>query len=339
MKSLTLAVAATLLVGGSLSTDYTAKRSLRVDVSSSMETEVKSMHVERNGEPVESPMGGSSSSIQRHVVFVDTTLEHADGAPTKVRRAFEDMANESRSSFGEREFESAMKPRLEGVTLELTRDGDDIEVEVVEGDADEEALEGHRLALLLDAFLPPGDADEWDLDDETIKRGLLLDIQTSLFAPPDAPEGEGGEGGRGRGRGRGGMGGQTSFVLGLAELSGKAKLTDESEEHEGASCAVVKIEIEASGDLPEPEGFGGGRGRMFDPAAGPALVLGSSYELALEGRLLFDKARKMPVRLVLEGTIEVESSSERTFGDNTMKFESVTGGELEFEITVTEVKE
>jgi len=338
MKSLWLSCAAAVLVSGSLATDYTQKRSVRVDLSSSMEIEVKSMHVERNGEPMESPMGGSSSSTQRHIVYVDTTVEHADGAPTKVRRAFEDLASESSMTFGDNQMDSELKARLAGVTLELTKDGDDVEVKAVEGDADDDALEGHTLPLVLDAFLPTGDAESWELDTEAIQRGLALDVQKSLFAPPDAPEGSGGDGGRGRGRSRG-MGGASSAVLSMAELTGKATLTGETEEHDGVECAVVKIEIAGNGDLPEPERSDRGGGRMFDPFAPNALVFGSTYDIKLEGRLLFDTKKKLPVHLKLEGTIELEQSSERTFGDNTMKFESVSGGELSFEASITPVEE
>lgn len=338
MKSIWLSCAAAVLVSGSLKTDYTQKRSLRVDLSSSMDVEMKSMHVERNGEPVDSPMGGSSSSTQRHIVYVDTTLEHADGAPTKVRRAFEDLVSESSMTFGENQMDSQMKARLSGVTLELSKDGDDVEVKAVEGDADDDALEGHTLPLVLDAFLPTGDSESWELDSETIKRGLALDVQKSLFAPPDAPEG-GGESGRGRGRSRG-MGGASSGVMSMAELTGKATLTDETEEYEGVECVVIKIEIAGDGDLPEPEGGGGGpRGRAFEPFTPNALIFGSTYDIKLEGRLLFDAKKKLPVHLKLEGSIELEQSSERTFGDNTMKFESVSGGDLSFEASITQVEE
>lgn len=337
MKSLWLCAAALIATGGKLSTDYTQKRSLRIDVTSSIETELKSMSMERDGEPVDSPMSGMSSTSNRHMVWVDTLIENAEGAPTKVRREFEDLASESSTTWGDRQMDSAMNPRLAGVTLEITREGDEVEVKVAEGDADEEALEGHSIELLLDAFLPSGDQESWELDNAAIRRGLALDIEKALFAPPDAPEG-GGDGGRGRGR-RGPGGGSAGGALSMAEFSGRAELAKETEEHEGVECLVVKIKIEASGDLPEPEGFGGGRGRMFDPAPPAVLVRGSSYEIELEGRLLFDPKTKAPAHLKLEGSIEVEMSSERTWNDSTIKMESVTGGEIEYEVTISAVGE
>lgn len=336
MKSILFAAAALVLLGDSLATDYTQKRSLRVSISASMETEVKSMKVERNGEPMDFP-GGISSSNKRQITYVDTTLEHEGGKPTKVRRVFEDLANESTNTMGERQSESIMKPRLAGVTLELTQAGEEVEVKAVEGDADEEALAGHTLPLLLDAFLPPGDEDSWELDNAAIKRGIAIDIQKALFAPPEAPSG--GEGGdRGRGRSRGMSGGNSGGVLTMAELEGKAERAAERVEHEGVECVAINLDIKGSGDMPQPEGGEGGRGRMFDPS-GASLARGNTYTVELKGRLLFDPKTKRPLLLELEGTMEIEQSSERTFNDMTIKSESVTGGEIEIEVAISQVED
>lgn len=334
MKSLVVSGVALVCLGGSLATDYTKQRSLRVSISSSLDTEVKSMRMERNGEPVDFG-GGMSSTNKRQITYVDTALEHKDGSPTKVRRVFEDLANESTTTFGDRQSESAMKPRLAGVTLELTKSGDEIEVKAVDGDAEEDALAGHTLPLLLDAFLPEGDETSWDLDHAAIQRGLALDVQKALFALPEPPSGgEGGE--RGRGRPRGGMSGGGGGILSIAQLEGKAERAEEPVEHDGVECVEIKLEIKGSGDMPQPEFGGGGRGRAFDPA--PVLVLASNtYSVELKGRLLFDPASKMPVLLELEGSMEIEQSSERTFNDMTIKSESVTGGEIEFEISISKV--
>jgi hypothetical protein len=333
MKSLWMPCVALVLAGGALTTDYTKERSLRVEITSSMSLETKSMKVERNGEPME-VAGGMTSTAKRTITYVDKTLEHKDGAPTKVQRAFEDLANESSTTFGDRQADSAMKPRLSGVTLELTRAGDEIEVKATEGDAEDEALEGHTLPLLLDAFLPSDDAESWELDDAAIKRGLALDVQKALFAPPEPQGGAEGEG-RGRGRSRG-PGGSTSGLLSLAQLEGKATRAAETAEHNGVECVVIELEIKGSGDLPTPEAGSGGRGGVFEPAQ-PLVLLGNTYDIELKGRLLYDATNKLPVRLELEGTIELEQSSERTFNDMTIKSESVVGGDLEFEIAISKV--
>lgn len=332
MKSLLFTGAALFCLGGSLATDYTQKRSLRVEISSNMEMELKSMSMERDGQPVEMPAMSMNSTSKRTIAFVDTTLEHEDGAPKKVRRVFESLANESTTSFGERQMESAMKPRLEGVTLELTRGDDGVEVKVVEGEAEGDALEGHQLALLLDAFLPKGDEKEWELDNAAIQRGLALDVQKALFAPPEP---EGGDSRPPRGP-RGGS--QASGVLSMATLEGQASLAEEPVEHEGAACKAIKLEIKGSGDLPMPEGRGPREGRFFDPAP-PIVLVGNTYDIELEGQLLFDPATKLPVLLKLEGTIEIQQSSERTFNDSTMKQEMTMEGELEFEIAISKTED
>lgn len=331
MKSLLFTGAALFCLGGSLATDYTQKRSLRVEISSNMEMELKSMSMERDGQPVEMPAMSMNSTSKRTIAFVDTTLEHEDGAPKKVRRVFESLANESTTSFGERQMESAMKPRLEGVTLELTRGDDGVEVKVLEGEAEGDALEGHQLALLLDSFLPKGDEKEWELDNAAIQRGLALDVQKALFAPPEQPEGGGEEGGRRRGP-RGGS--QVSGVLSMATLEGQASLAEEPVDQGGVACKAIKLEIKGSGDLPMPEGRGPREGRFFDPAP-PIVLVGNTYDIELEGQLLFDPNTKLPVLLKLAGSIEIQQSSERTFNDSTMKQEMTMGGELEFEVEIT----
>jgi hypothetical protein len=334
MKSLLFTGAALFCLGGSLATDYTQKRSLRVEISSNMEMELKSMSMERDGQPVEMPAMSMNSTSKRTIAFVDTTLEHEEGAPKKVRRVFESLANENSTSFGERQMESAMKPRLEGVTLELTRGDDGVEVKVVEGEAEGDALEGHRLTLLLDAFLPKGDEKEWELDNAAIQHGLALDVQKALFAPPEQ-EGGGEEGGRRRGP-RGGS--QASGVLSMATLEGQASLAEEPVDHGGVACKAIKLEIKGSGDLPAPEGRGPREGRFFDPAP-PIVLVGNTYDIELEGQLLFDPATKLPVLLKLEGSIEIQQSSERTFNDSTMKQEMTMGGELEFEVEITKTED
>jgi hypothetical protein len=332
MKSLLFTGAALFCLGGSLATDYTQKRSLRVEISSNMEMELKSMSVERDGQPVEMPAMSMNSTSKRTIAFVDTTLEHEDGAPKKVRRVFESLANENATSFGERQMESAMKPRLEGVTLELTRGDDGVEVKVVEGEAEGDALEGHQLTLLLDAFLPKGDEKEWELDNAAIQRGLALDVQKALFAPPEP---EGGDSRPPRGP-RGGS--QVSGVLSMATLEGQASLAEEPVDHGGVACKAIKLEIKGSGDMPMPEGRGPREGRLFDPAP-PLVLLGNTYDIELEGQLLFDPNTKLPVLLKLEGSIEIQQSSERTFNDSTMKQEMTMGGELEFEVEISKTED
>jgi hypothetical protein len=200
-----------------------------------------------------------------------------------------------------------------------------------------ESLEGHRLELALDALLPDADVkagDEWTVDAEHVRRALGFDISRALFPPPEADDSQGGgSGGSGRGRWRGPGGGQSSFLQ-QAEWEGKAKLKDGDEDFNGTPCAVIELKITAEGELPEGDGGSGGRSERAFGLAGAAPRVENSYEVELEGRLLFDRTHRMPVHLSLEGKLSMESHTERTWNDNTVKIDMEATGELAYEITV-----
>lgn len=338
------ALALICVTGGSHSTDYSKERALRVTSEFEMRSETTST-VERDGQPSESPMGAMSSSQKRRTVHVDRVVEHEDGAPKKVRRHFEELKHEGTMSFGDQERSDEREGALVDVTLELTRGEDDeVEIKVVEGDEPVgEALEGHRLELALDALLPDGDVEagaEWKPDSDAVKRALGVDLSNVLFPPPAPEEPQGGEGGSGRGRGRSSRGpSMTSALMQQADWECTAKLTDGETEFEGAKCVTIELEMSAEGSMPEPEGGSSG-GRMF----GGAFAVYSfarpenSYEIKLEGKLLFDTARRMPVRLELEGTLSMENHMEYTRNESTMKIDSQTEGEIAIEITLAEEK-
>jgi hypothetical protein len=300
----------------------------------SMDMETTSMHVERDGQPIEAS-GGMSSSTKREIAWTDKVLEHKDGAPTKVRRAFGDLKQSSAYTFGENENTSERDGSLNGVTLELTRGDDDkVEAKAVEGDAPGEALVGHQLTLPLDAFLPDKEVaadDGWELDAAAIKRGLGIDLTNVLFPPPAEEPSSGGDSG-GRRRGGRGFGGGTSMLLSNDKWEGKATLSDAKEDFEGAACHVIKIELSSDGQLEEPSS-GGGRGRAFGVEA--AAFFETTYEVKLEGRLLFDAKTKLPVHLVLEGKAKIDSRREFERDGVTSKFESTQEGDVKFEATAS----
>lgn len=326
------AAALAFVAEGSLSTDYSKERGVRVESEVEMRLETSSSF-ERGGEMQEMT---SAVEQKRKTAHVDRWLEHEGGALTKVRRHFETLDHEASMTFGDQERSDDRKGSLVDVTLELTRDGDEIKIDAVEGDAPGEALEGHRLELALDALLPGEDVEtgaEWHPDGDAVKRALGLDLSNVLFPPPAPEEPSGGEGGRGRGRSRGPS--MTTMMFQHAEWECTATLKDGDEEHEGAACAVIELKITASGSIPETEGGPGG-GRAFGEFAGARVE--NSFEIELEGKLLFDRARKLPVHLELEGELSAESHTERTWGENTVKVDAETSGELTFEISLSEAK-
>jgi hypothetical protein len=326
------AAGATLLAAPALKTDYQAERAVRVSVSSSVTMETTKSEMERDGETTTGG-GGARTETARKEVHVDRWIAAADGAPTKVRRSFVEIGGTTQFEMGENSGEREIESSFEGVTLELVAGEDGaVEVEVVEGSEPEGegALEGHKLGLFLDAFLPQGEPAEgatWDLASEACVRGLRLDLQGKLFAPP--PREEGGEGGGRRGGMRGGRGGPT-FLSG-SEWKGEAKLADLSAEKDGVACALIELKLETSGER-EVEARAGRRGQLL---AAP-LANTMSWTAKLEGKLWFDTKARRPLALELEGTLRQETNMEMERQGSTMRMHTVQEGSMQYEIEVAE---
>ncbi|MFT7486892.1 MAG: hypothetical protein ACI9F9_002749, partial [Candidatus Paceibacteria bacterium] len=283
-----------LAQGQELSTQYTTDRGLRTEVTSQFHVETVDFSMERDGEPVESGRGGGgSSSEERTITMIDTVLAEEDGKPTHVRREFESITSKATRSRGEDETESEAECPLSGVAIEITDDGGDVTVEVVEGSEpdNEKILEGHGAAVALDSLLPEDEmapGDSWSISGEGLAMALGFNLEHALFPRPEPEAREGGDGERGgRGRGRGGRGGNSSanryFAAGDWEV--EATLGSETEEYDGQDCYVITIEGDASGEVPEPE-RGGGRGndRAVGMTSAPA-VLETNFDADVEGTL------------------------------------------------------
>ena len=336
------------LAGSTLATDYSADRTLRIESTVAMETE-STTEMERDGEPVDRGFGrGQSTTMTRTVVHFDKVLEHADGRPTKVERTFDDVSIAGVASFGENERELDRQSPLSAVTLELTLEDGEVEVEVTDGtepDA-EQALQGHRLELALDALLPDGEVEadsSWELDGEQVARALGADLERALF-PPVPREGGEGRGGRGGGRGgrgmRGGGGNNLGGMFAEAEWDAKATVVSLEADHDGALCVEVELELEGEGELPEQE-FGGGRGgrggggRLSAPELADAALraVENSFSIELEGRMLFSVEEKRPVLLEVEG--QISSDSIREFERENTSMVISTSRETAYEQTIT----
>lgn len=332
------------LAGGvTLSTDYTKERSLKIE--SEIHATSETTEMTRDGEPVEMP-GGSHPKREStwHVVQIDSLLAHEGNQPTKVKRHFESVGGKMEFSMGDQANSTDLESPFEGATLELSADGGEVKIEFVEGTKPdhEGALDGHELALALDALLPEEAVEKdakWDLDSDQVKRALGTGLFKALYPPPARDESAGGEGGGGGGR-RGGMmrGGGGDRVLSLAEWKGKAKLVALDEDVDGEKCAKVELELSAKGDMPE-QPMGGGRRRngLFEP--NPAgFAFASTYTIEAEGTFLFALESKRPVKLELEGKITTESEREmrRRDEDTTVKMFTRTEGKLTVKIEVSE---
>jgi hypothetical protein len=336
-STLLAALSLVFVTGGKLATDYTKERSLKIVVDSTIKTETA---MKRDGQ-TDDRGGGISSESERHIVQIDHVLAHEGDAPTKVTRKFVELKNNSVMMFGENERTDDHEGALVGVTLQLEKGtGGAVEVKAIDGKAEGESLEGHKLELALDALLPSGDSKSVDLDKAAVNRVLGFDVSKALYPPPAPPSdsgsgGSGGGGGRGRSRGPGGM--STGFLQ-TADWEGTAKLADADEDYEGHACAVIEVVLSAKGDLPEPSRDSGTRGRSFDPSRGfePA---GNTYEVELKGKLYFDREHHMPVHLELEGKLASTMHSEFTRGDQKMSFDSETEGTIKYEVTVSVAKD
>lgn len=351
MKPLfSLGLAALVLTpADALRTEYTADTSWTVEVEGEFSMETTDFRMERDGEPMEPRFGGGGTVESRHLVYVDSLLEVDGEGPVRLRREFQTLESDAIMSRGDEDFEREREAPLEGVTLELVRDGDGVSAEVVDGDSpdDEAVLEGHALALALDELLPeeaaePG--DEWELDGAQLAHALHLDVERAFFPPPERPEG-GPRGRRGeersQGRGRGGPGGRRGASLAALVKEGvwdaSATLLAETEELDGRTCKVIAIEGGCLGSMEEPEREGpggrrgGGRALMLPVAARPT----TDFELELEGKLYFDVELRLPVRLSVEGTIQVESTRERSRGESTMTMYTAQEGGFSCSVQVT----
>lgn len=328
-----------LLSGGhTLATKYSTDRTLRFELESSLTMSTTSMEVERDGEPVESGGRGSKMESVYEEVHVDRPMAVGDGKPTKLRRTFEKVGGTSSMTFGDNVRDSELESSFEGVTLELVVKDGAVETDVVEGSKPdgEGALEGHRIETFLDGLLP-SDAVEvdgaWDLEKDAILRALRLDVRKALYARPAPPEGGGESGGGGRRSGRG-MGGGSNGMLENAEWKGTAKLVSADKEIDGVSCSVVELKLEAAGSRELPQRTGGRRGGVFGLET--ALENTLTYDLRLEGKLVFSNKDKRPVSLKLEGTAHSDTRTEFSGGERSMKTHAVQDGKIEYKVEVSE---
>ncbi len=341
MRPLTLALAAGLLcTGQTLATDYGRERTLRVASEAKFGLETVSFEMKVDGEPVERPDGGPgemSSELTRKAVLVDHVLEGEGSRPKKVRRTFETLAETSAQTFGEESRDDSREGPLQGLVLELSVDEEGhATAELIEGQSPDDGslLEGHELALGLDALLPSEEVEagaSWELDVEAVKRALSTVLDARLFPEPEpSQEGGGGRGGRRRGM-RGGM----SRLLASIQWEGRSTLVELAEERDGETCALVEIELEGQGDMPEPR-FRGAGGRSYPPEPFPSGLPGGTITVRLEGKFFFSTARRAPVALELEGEVTADSTFEGERDGHSFSSHSTQEGDVSVTITVAE---
>jgi hypothetical protein len=357
MKTLVpFALAATALIpadGVEVATRYTPGQAytVRREVAETRTTEREML---RDGEPQEGRGGfgggGGETTRESVIEYTDQVVEAGEG-PTKLRRSYTELASSTLISAAGEELERAMESPFTDLVLLLEAGEDGVEVEVLEGEQpEEERLAGMRLDLFIDGLLPGRKVDvddTWELDAAAVTAALGENLERQLFQAPEPEEDAGGRGGRG-GR-RGGFGGPREGGERMEiEWTGTATVTDLNAEHEGRPVVAIRLEIEASGDLPELD-FGGGGGGRGGRGGGDALgasgsrdrVLDNTYSHELEGQVLFDPELGLPVLLELSGTLTTERYFQRDRGDSLLEVTTQTSTAVDHVITVepTQVEE
>jgi hypothetical protein len=333
----------------SLKTNYSEGLALQSDTTVAYESERIAFSMTRDGEEIDMSgrMGGPSTQL-RTTSITDVYGSIKDGAPVSVTRTFDTLEGTSVRSMGDEEMENTANGPLEGISLELTLEDDEVTAEVVDGTEpeDETLLEGHSLALGLDALLPDGEVelgDGWDFDGAVLMSVLGFDVDAQLFPPVVVERPEGGE--------RGGWGGRMSrpqpslAQLFLdAEWEGEAELSDELIEIEGVACHVIEFNAEGEVDIPDPPAReGGGRrggdaeGYSFSPLA-PGALLGGTGILAIEGKLYFSVDLGRPVALEAESTTTVDTETTREGRMGEMVTSSTTESTMTIELTISEAE-
>lgn len=347
MKPFVLALVplALLAAGISLTPRYDEKRVLRCEVETALSMETTEMTMERDGEPMPSRGGGGGKSESEYKeVHVDEIQSVVEGQLLKVKRTFEELSGSRTSTRGEETRETEIESPIEGLAIVLTPDGDDVTVDVVEGKKpdDEKAFEHEKLASFLDVALATSDVEEgatWELSKEQVLALLRADAHRGLFPPPPREDEGSGEGGGRRGGARGGRGGNDMALFLMADWKGKAKLAAAAEEIDGVTCAVIELELDASGELEMPEGGmrggGGRRGGMFEPATAPAF--GNNYDISLEGKLVFARKERRVVSLDVDGKLSTTLDQEGEGRDGgTFKVHMKREGTFKLAVKVTD---
>jgi hypothetical protein len=323
-----LPLGAALLGDASLSTRYDPGRVFRVDVETTVKTETTRLEFGGGGG---GPWGGDvSSKLSRKEMHVDRIVEAEHSRVKRTHRSFESVYGRASFTSGPSTREVDIESPLQSVTIDIERSDEGmIDVSVAQGKrpSDDAALKHHAPELFLDGLLPDREVEAdatWNLDNDTIRRALRLDLDSALYSWAGRDE----------------RADLDSVLLERAEWTGKARLVSIDEEIGGMTCAVIAVEIRATGDLPE-------RATAFNDRRSPdpevearSGATSSTYQIKLEGRFLFATKQKRPVSLDLQGTMRTEERTEPTRKKQTIKvLHLVREGPVNYRVAVFEERE
>ena len=107
------------LVLDAMGTKYTEKRVFDVSYSTETVTENLKTEVMRDGEPMDrGGRGGGRGRTQSYeLVYTDTVMAAADGAPSQVKRTFDTVGGEMIIDGRDEPIERSLESAFEGITL------------------------------------------------------------------------------------------------------------------------------------------------------------------------------------------------------------------------------
>lgn len=301
--------------------------------------ELEEMKLMMGGQDL-SEMAGQMEMSMKHetrVVVKDTYLASEDGRPTKLKRTFEEIASNSRTSgssmMGEQQNDATLASELEGKSVQFTLDDGDYAIAFADDEkGDETLLEDLVEDMDLRGFLPSKEVkedDTWKVDASAVKALLVpggdlklrpeegsdaASLESMNFSPSDM----------------------------LSELEGTFEATFKGTRSEdGVNVAVIAISIDCSSANDLTERMQSMTESMDDQLPEGASMKVTSfdgeYEYEAEGELLWNIETGLLHALQISGELrmimDVAMSMSMQGNDNEMELSQTYAGNQTLTLT------
>ena len=280
-------------------------------IESKSDFSLDSMSMKMNGQE---PPGGvpememTISSTQK-VSLTDEYVKSRDGAPTKLRRTFDDIASDMSMSMkmemmgknGDNNHATKAQSELKGKTVVFTWDADAKEYKVALDPKEDgsDLVKGLKEDIDFRALLPKGyvkEGEEWDVDVKEL-AGVLAP-GGDLHLKPEEKESKGGP----MGGDMAGMGGLSDWLGDVLEGDAKAKLTGLSDKG-GKKLATIKLNIKVHGSKDMTEIVKGAMSKAEMPQGAKMDFdhMDIEFKIEGEGQLVWDLESGHAVSFELSG--------------------------------------
>ena len=136
--AVTLAATTGVWIEATLATRYSTERTFEVSVAVESSNETLSSEFYIDGEPMEGRgFGGGGSSTSMSYSYTDTAKEVKGGAPTKVERSFDEVSASTEREGRDGPMEMEAESSFDGLTILITGEDGESEVEIVDGEEPE----------------------------------------------------------------------------------------------------------------------------------------------------------------------------------------------------------